>query len=515
MDLSRRYRTQKARGCAALAAHGGGLPFGTMFSVDALKACEVWPYRHYHHFPKFGRPCPLTPRHGFVDSRVLHDVGDVMRLIAETLAIERDAEIMFGPVLEGKWSAIVNNAGVSIGRGHDGATGGKGALLIPAPVDPSMLAEAVDATQIKEAPFYEVVGHSHHAELVQMRDGPAMPATADFIPGPVRVGRVMIPHDDLLRWETEIKEASSDTVVWAHGSTLASHAAVHAIARGLAVVTSERKPVVGEMLEPTAEDNKLTKDALHYTARQLVAALKIRFGHSVLGGTSSRGAQSHCLTAVCALQASAPWGPREDLARIRAWAIATLARYLTAACAGEARHFPTAGPARYYARGLHRYKYEDRPRSKAHPDLDIAGYYDPDPVGLHGSREQYYREALALNAVECEKMAAACIRDFSGDWAGGMGGPAWLGVAVKTHDLWRAIFRFTAKPTLPRFQVMVMAANTAINTAHNGGPILTKWALVEHLTEASRVPGLGLANERIFELAFNPAAIDAAATMEA
>jgi hypothetical protein len=487
-----------------------------MFTVNAVNKCQVWPYMMYAERPAFGRPCPLVPRHGFVDSRVVHNQPDVDRLIAETIAVEPDAEIMFGPVLEGKWSAVVNNAGVSIGVGHDGATGGKGSLLIPAPIDPRELANVIDPSQINDAPFYEVVGHKNMAELVQMRDGPAMPATADFIPGPVRVGRVMIPHDDLLRWETEIKEASSDTVIWAHGSTLASHAAVHAIARGLAVVTSERKPVVGEMLEPTVENNKLHKDALHYIARQLVAACRIRFGDGLLGSSGPTGRSTHCLTAVCALQASPIWGPAEHLCRIRAWSIAMLARYLTAAIAGEARHFVAAGPARRYGgeNKIGHLKFEDRPRSQAHPDLDFVNK-NGEITGLHGPRDTYYREAFELNAVQSEIMAKACMKDFNGDWLSGMGGAAWQDVATKTHALWTAIFRFTAKPTAMRLQLMTMAANTAINTAHNNGAILTKWAHSAYLSQASQYPSLGLANRRIFELALNPRSITNAVTLEA
>lgn len=503
------YRTQKARGCSELVkmyAHGS-LPYADAGSLraEALQKCEVFPHAVYQKMPAFGRPCPMMPRHGFVDSRKVETTADALKLVAETLQADPGGEVMFGPLLDGKWSAIINNAGVSIGGGNDGATSGKGALLIPSPCAPSTLLYATPTDTVSEAPFYEIVGNGDNAEIVQMRDGPAIPGTADYIPTKLRVGRIMQTRDtlgrdvDLLQWEAAIKAASPDTVVFAPGSTLASHYAVHAIVRGLPVITSrDTPPDIGEEIEAVSEDNTLTKDTLHYIARQMRMALRIPTGTPLLGRDLS-GTPIAAITAVAALQASPSWGNAEHTARIAAWAAVTVARYISAACIGEARHYYGSGPGRY----------DSDKRSLVFPNKrDVDGNDGP-----RLSRVSVYKKAFRMSAVELEGKVQGCISDFDGRWRGSMGGAKWRNVSEAAHNLLKTIFRFMAKPTGLRYRTMIMAANTAINTAHNGGPILTKWCSERMLAQASVTPAFTLANEITAALALSPNAIETNATL--
>ena len=185
----------------------------------------------------FARPCPKTPRHGFVDSRVLEltatrdnwqDLYSTYRILLgksdaearafkeaspgsfelleafvaplKALALEirehdKRGEIVLMPFVEATKSAIYANGAVTIGLGNEGATSGDNAIVFPcADVWP----EDFDADWwakfgIKNSPFLEVVyealqyiavrgqnGQSTidpikaNAILVQLRDGPKM-----------------------------------------------------------------------------------------------------------------------------------------------------------------------------------------------------------------------------------------------------------------------------------------------------------------------------------------------------
>lgn len=49
-------------------------------------------------------------------------------------------------------------------------------------------------------------------------------------------------------------------------------------------------------------------------------------------------------------------------------------------------------------------------------------------------------------------------------------------------------------PTKLKWQKVILAANVAVNTAHNGGNVFTKWLSVNNMNVISDVPGFGFAN---------------------
>ncbi|GGG86951.1 hypothetical protein GCM10011585_33670 [Edaphobacter dinghuensis] len=236
-------RTQKARGLAALSRYHSSdlVPPFSVHSARDVQPSELIGY--------FSRPCPMRPRHGFVDSRKIESVEDGDRLIQQTLDADPEAEIVTMPLIDAVYSGIWTRDLLTMGPGHDGATSGTSAWTIPA------LGELVTKHTVIEAgvcdtPYVEILWPKENApyHLVQLRDGPALPATADFIPYEVTVERILLAEGDLLDWELVMQKAQTGTVVYHPGGSLASHYAIHAVLNQIPLLTS-REPKVGERLE--------------------------------------------------------------------------------------------------------------------------------------------------------------------------------------------------------------------------------------------------------------------------
>jgi len=74
----------------------------------------------------FSRPCPMRPRHGFVDSREIRTVAEAAGLIQETLHADEDAEIVTMPLVNAAFSGIWTPGSLVVGQRNDRATAGTG-----------------------------------------------------------------------------------------------------------------------------------------------------------------------------------------------------------------------------------------------------------------------------------------------------------------------------------------------------------------------------------------------------
>src|SRR5690606_5452462 len=104
---------------------------------------------------------------------------------------------------------------------------------------------------IKEGAYIELVEHEGDMVAVQVRDGPSNTSAT----------KLWLPHDeyyisdcftvladaenDLIAWEREVAKLPRTTALWLPGQTLASHFAVHGIARQLPVFCTDEPPAVG------------------------------------------------------------------------------------------------------------------------------------------------------------------------------------------------------------------------------------------------------------------------------
>jgi hypothetical protein len=237
--------TQKARGIVALSKldADANMPSFSVYAAQQVQPRQLVGY--------FARPCPMRPRHGFVESRLVNTVEEGATLIHETLSADPEAEIVTMPHVPAKFSGIWTPGFLVIGKGTDGATSGTSALTIPALGDLTNNNCALkNAAGIEGTPYLELLWPRIDAlpQRVQLRDGPSLPQSLDYIPETVEVSYVVPAEGDLLAWERRMREALPGTVVYHPGGSLASHYAIHAVLNHIPVLIS-RQPVVGQELQ--------------------------------------------------------------------------------------------------------------------------------------------------------------------------------------------------------------------------------------------------------------------------
>lgn len=496
-------QTQKAKGILRL---NGMLPSRWMgIELQGPTVLQVFPYyvtkSALTKFPLFARPCPMVPRHGFVESRVVKDAGELLDVWMETQHAERDPEMVVMPPLTGRYSAIVNNAGATWGRGNDGATDGTagGSILIPTQQSAANWLEAhlddlsLHAVGVKENAFLELVEHKGRTTVVQMRDGPEVEGgSPDWVPKDMTVQKVLDPEGlDLLQWEQLVKgnAHTSGTVVSMRGGNLSSHYAIHAIIHGIPVVTS-RHVGFGSELTATGkgdvtplgrEDYRaLAENVRKWLDRSLVPQTRKPSHKEDPFWTHWEAQNAAASTAVATVHAQARWGNDAHLMRLRAFSFAMLARLLPAALAGELRHGWSRGMGNELRKAKWRGFFTGRRQDATH------------------NRQRIYNAVMTpepgyLSALE--RFANDASHDFNElEWRGSYGGEKWGQVAEASVEYIKALRKFLKRPGKVSYKRMVAAANVLIHTAHNNGAALNKWVGSGALDLIANAPQMGFAN---------------------
>ena len=194
----------------------------------------------------FVRPCPSTPKHGWIDSRKVYSQEDAYKMAMKVWNKDRYGQIMFMPAYTGKWSAVITETSISIGAGHDGATSNE-SMSLPVPTEfRHDIREKADIS-IEEGCYLEVVEnklHSPRAVMVQLRAGPKTAAGDVYIPEGFTYQsfsvQTLFPEDiiDLINWDHAVSNSSHNVYIMP-GRSLSSHYAVHAILNGKLVIAGE------------------------------------------------------------------------------------------------------------------------------------------------------------------------------------------------------------------------------------------------------------------------------------
>jgi hypothetical protein len=212
----------------------------------------------------FARPCPLKPRHGFVDSRIISSPKELEDLLELVKQEDPKGEIVLTPFVNADYNAILCSSGIlSIGPGHDGATGGIKSISFPvAPVKISNDVRFKSGLSSKSTVFIEAVykksdkRSDSHGQLdksfyiTQLRGGPKVDQVNDFIPAKMIVKNIVKPHDDLLKWESDVRKFKPGTVVYGKGHTLTSHAAIHCVINKVPFITTF-EPKLNQSISPS------------------------------------------------------------------------------------------------------------------------------------------------------------------------------------------------------------------------------------------------------------------------
>lgn len=465
---------------------------------------------HYFSYPLFARPCPVRPRHGFIDSRLVHSADEARALLEEVQREDPDGELLLTRPLSGEYSAVATTAGVSYGLRNDGVTGSKSKVLsIPTPSAGSesflnWMGYLMDrrtkifsmVTEENPAPYIEVVEDSGHLAMVQLRMGPEQPTTKDFIPAKMTVKKVVNPmefgyEEDLLGWEKYVKELVKEkgAVISIPEGSLASHHAVHGITLGIPVVTS-RYVSPGDVLAPTDFKPHVLLPAELQALKNYIE----RWEQYDLDQNPDR-IITHLIPAVGSIHAQSLWDGARHLLDLRAMSVVVLSRAIAAASFGELRHFWHRGPGRNS-------RYKD-PFQCLRPGSS-------ETVWSGDSRTAIYSDTLRpISSRTLADSLACAVKGFdTPGWSRNnlpegetdpkdqcaYGGPKWADVARAAQQTAEAIDVFKNAPTLLNWETVVLAANLALNTAHNGGVALNKWVMGMHLDVAAKNPFVTLLN---------------------
>jgi len=454
------HKTQKAQGVSVLDQYPrwDALPSVVLSDPDtpltSTAMLEAWMGRH----GIFARPCPVSPAHGFVESRklaatTLDDLQqELAQLWAETRAADPQGELLLTPYLPSVLNFIWRPGVITVGPGHDGATAGRDSISIPCPMpivseftyDGAFSTMLRDA-RITDTPYVEAVqlapGQTHpkHSGIVtedipslivtQLRNGPSGSITPDFIPAEITVTAVVQTNgEDLLEWRTRVEQMAPGTAVYHPGGNCNDHYFVHCRLHNVPIFTT-RAPQVGERLVPT-EGTPAPYDAkacLRGIVTGLVASLD----------ESDR--RTDAVAAIASLLHSAGHISGRDAYWLGIAAM-LMTRLGYAAAIGEYRHSFRAGEWR---------------------DLSRNEVYD-------ALFEDYFSHRAQVEQ--------AWASFHYGQWSSSYGGPAWATCTRETIALETAMLNLIANQTPEAVAALVAQLNITVNLAHNNGWWLNKFA---------------------------------------
>ncbi len=488
MGVPANIKTQKARGILSLSQWQP-----SRFSNGFVKQVLVYPHNAVTKFPFFARPCPLKPRHGFVDSRMIRTKAEWDAMLAEIEASgEEQFEVIMMPFIPCTWSGILTPAGLTFGAGHDGATSGNGAKQVPASslnrlefLKAFALTHAADEGGVKETPFLEFVEHHGHIEAVQLRNGPAVPVGNAYVPKDMVIEHVIKANgEDLMEWEKKMKQVVAEgwtgVAIWHPGGAMSSHYAVQAIEQSkslespFAVLIQDAEPLVGATLHQTSNvAEKLSADDYSELSKMLAFAIT-----NMTLEKDDYDAAIHL--AIAALHAQALWGPERHLLVLRAAALTFMLRFASAAILGELRHWK-GGPGG-----------SGKERKTVLFELDSTSYL---------SREQVYERAFEHHVKHIAPRMETAFEDFMAKgWGASYGGKKWANCTKMTGNLFTATAKFLTAPSDKTWQHVTTCWNHVVNVFHNTGQLLNKFINVTHMDVMARVPAFGLVSDLVGSL---------------
>lgn len=422
-------RTQKAKGIVALKQHGYRVPDHELTPIELSEAKKL--------IGRFVRPCPMTPRHGFVDSRIVPTLEEAEQLIRETRGADPQAELISMPLIAAKHSGIWTPGTLAIGKGNDGATAGTSARTLPVLGD-ALDREGTNTAAVKaeagitEAPYLELLWEGPYLYEVQLRNGPELPSgSVDYIPDAVTVAAVVRAEGDLLEWETRAKQFVPGTVVYHPNGSLASHYSVHAVLNRIPVLIS-REPVIGETLKPNTTDKAVNTQELK---SGFFAGCMLPFSYEQAAQLMLAG-----------LHNMAVWKGTQDY--LLGVAMGCAYRLTVTACLGEVR-------------------YSFRKENSKMP-----------------GRESVYTKCWGkvLDTGVRQRFVEALDRFLNPSlWSGGsIGGPKWFEIGFVGAQLYNQILHEPKKA--------LSTLNVLVNSVHNGGWAFNKFVGQHEMDRAARNP---------------------------
>ena len=395
-------------------------------------------------YPTFARPCPLTPRHGFVDSRVVKTPEELQKVLDETLAADPQGEVMLMPYMESLYNAVWVPSLLTVGKGNDGATVGKDVLTFPLSGQvPSTIQGMLPNAGIDpktQDPYIEAVYDGRcHANLTQLRAGPKLDGgQLDYIPTSTMVKSIITVDIgmDLLKWEEliQLNQSTPGVVIHHPGGSPTDHFSVHARTFGIPVCITF-KPEVGMKLDPiptpTLDPQKVLEGLVvgdRLPLREMDDAGAVNFLLQALHNSGSLGGDYSWYVGVGA---------------------AVMIRFGSVALRGEARHIKSGNGMK--------------------------------------NRESVYHAALPHTLQYHRASLPALVNILRyGVFQGSVGGIKWAQCGQATAKLIDAVGMLAKDPTTETVGHLMRAYNFAVNQAHNGGWWLNKFISGSAFNEIQR-----------------------------
>jgi len=398
--------------------------------------------------PGFARPCPKVPRHGFVDSKVVKTRKELVDLFDEARQVDSNAEMVIGPVFDWvKYSSVyTSNGTITVGKGNDGATGGHDTISFP--VAPTKLDKKTtkdsglldkDTAYIESIYTYDgnfgnkknqyintgKVNYTTH--ITQIRGGPEISVDLqDFIPEDVCVSQVVKPNNNLVEWERQVKEFDEDTVVYAPGSSLSSHAAIHCFLRRIPFITSF-EPKVGQVIEQIGMAENFKNN------RRFKCGVTAAF--EIMNKANTEVLSDYFLFALSVIH-NWPYLSESTDSDWLIGAAATIYAILgTAVVMGESRHFSTAGGST--------------------------------------PRHVVYTKSFDLKENMTKALPNTMNIFYNGKWTPGFGGINWAWCSIYNISIWNNIIDiYNSNSELvneEKLNKLVGSLNLMANLSHNNG----------------------------------------------
>ncbi len=395
----------------------------------------------------FFRPCPVRPRHGFVESRKMISTPENIKWMWEQArAVDPQAELIVCKAIEASHNAIITPSMLAIGPGHDGATGGHQSIslplmgVLPRGIHiPEKLKEAGVDVNIHD-PYVEVVKSANFGGWIytQIRAGAKVPKAPDYVPEKIRVESIIEASGDLLEWEQQVQKIERGTVVVHLGGTLISHYGVHCLTNKVPILTT-RMPRIGEILNPIGEE--VQHEPQHMVKGLALGAL-MPMDHDTM---------HNMLPLMMTILHNSP-AMGNGYGVWVGFAAAIMVRAGMAASHGEARHagVPKGG----------------RPASTRETIYELS--FDD----FFGSRETLGKAQYDFK--------------YSSFPASSFGGAKWADCTESIFTLDKAIRKLLQRPSEETRVGVINAFNISLNKAHNGGWWLDKFVNQIVFTEASR-----------------------------
>lgn len=438
-------RTQKAKGIKALTALGFTVPPARLISTPVHLAAFI---QEQLDEATFVRPCPLTPRPGFVDSRMCTSPAAVAKVWAEMRKVEPQGELLLMPFQKADLNVVLTPGLMTIGPGHDGATAGKQAIGIPLVGEDPTLADHHKALAILpgEVPHVEAVitqnayGPAYQSKVTwtQCRSGQPHPGGGpDYVPAAIAaVTAIVEPCEDFIEWEAKVQAGFPEgTVVYGKGHTLGTHAALHCLKHKVPFITSHC-PKVGQQLAATA-----TMPAYD------VAAFRHGFGVGMTRGFCN--------------------GVRDILS-------ICYGLHNAAALRGDSTYWIGLAAAKMFRYGMQA------------GDVELSIHHHTDSVQASYATANHWLQPLSSSktpqkAVDfCHLMTEIFFEDLT---SGGIGGIKWAWCTNSLLTLAHACQQACASGPDADPEAVIMAVvgalNSAINQAHNGGFWMNKFGCSE------------------------------------